>query len=66
MTGPSDHLGWAKRPRSPLAIAWVRDLAKKARRFRAIWKVLIDTGIAHADGRARQLWTGTQWEAVNV
>jgi hypothetical protein len=49
-----------------MAIAWVRDLAKKDRRFRAIWKGLIEGGVAHANGRARQIWTGTQWEAVNV
>ncbi len=65
VNGPSDHLGWAKRPRSRMAIAWVRDLAKKDRRFRAIWKGLIEGGVAHANGRARQIWTGFQWEVVD-
>ncbi len=65
MRGPADPLGWAKRPRSRMAIAWVRDLSKKDKRFRAIWKILVDTGIAMADGTPQQCWTGVQWEAVD-
>jgi hypothetical protein len=64
MIGPSDPLGWAKQPRSPEAIAAVKELATKDRRFRAIWAVLVEDGVATAAGKALQTWNGRQWIRV--
>jgi hypothetical protein len=64
MIGPSDPLGWAKQPRSPEAIAAVKELAGKDRRFRAIWAALVEAGVATAAGKPLEVWNGRQWIKV--
>lgn len=64
MMGPSDALGWAKQPRSREAIAAVKELAGKDRRFRAIWEALVKAGVATPDGKPLEIWDGQQWIKV--
>lgn len=59
--GPSDHLGWAKKPKSREAIERIKDLSTRDRRFISIWRKLVDEGIATETGRPIVLWDGTQW-----
>ncbi len=64
MIGPADPIGWAKQPRSPAAIAAVKDLAGKDRRFRMIWAALVEAGVATPEGKPLETWDGKQWIKV--
>lgn len=64
MHGPKDPLGWAKRPRSALAVQRVQELARQDRRFPPIVERLVKSGVASAEGKLLQRWNGTEWEAV--
>lgn len=64
MIGPADVLGWAKKPRSREAIANVRELSSKDRRFRKIWQDLIEARVVTAEGQPLALWDGTKWVTI--
>jgi hypothetical protein len=61
MMGPADALAWAKRPQSREAIANIRELSRKDKRFMAIWEQLVADKIVTADGKPLALWDGKQW-----
>lgn len=61
MIGPSDVLGWAKKPRSRDAIANVKELSGKDRRFRKIWQDLVEARVVTPDGQPLALWDGFKW-----
>lgn len=61
MMGPSDALGWAKQPKSRVAIEAIFDLARRDRRFQAIRDEHIKAGVASETGRPLQVWDGTRW-----
>ncbi|MCM8595136.1 hypothetical protein [Accumulibacter sp.] len=61
MAGPSDPLGWARQPRSQLALDSAFKLAERNRELRAIVKALVGQGISTADGKLLRQWDGTQW-----
>lgn len=64
-TGPKDPLGWARKPRSAVAIATVQELSTRDRRFRAIWARLLEIGVVTEKGLPLQIWSGTEWQAVS-
>lgn len=64
MNGPADPIGWAKHPRSREAIAVVKELATRDRRFAAIWAVYLTDGIVSEAGNPLQIWNGQRWADV--
>lgn len=64
MIGPKDFLGWAKRPRSRIALEAVRSLSSRDRCFRAIWDTLVERGVVSEQGVLQKIWSGTQWQPV--
>lgn len=61
MIGPSDHLGWAKKPRSQTAVQMVHAARHGDRRLRVIWNFLVETGVATESGQAIKLWRDHAW-----
>jgi hypothetical protein len=64
MMGPADALGWAKKPRSREAIANVRELSSKDRRFHKIWQDLVEARVVTPEGKPLVLWDGLKWVAI--
>jgi hypothetical protein len=64
MIGPADVLRWAKKPRSREAIANVRELSSKDRRFRKIWQDIIEARVVTPEGQPLALWDGTKWVTI--
>ncbi len=64
MHGPKDPLGWAKLPRSAVAIKAIFEIARRDRRFQAIRDEHIANGVASKTGRPLQVWDGLKWVAA--
>lgn len=61
MIGPSDHLAWAKKPRSHTAVQQLYAARKGDRRLRAIWDFLVQSGVVSEHGQAIKLWRDNAW-----
>lgn len=61
MKGPSDPLGWARKPASDLALKRVFEAGRQDRRFVDIKAKLIKDGIATESGKLLFRWQNNAW-----
>ena len=60
----SDPCGWARYPRSALALKCAREVAERDPEFRAIVNKHVEDGVCTAEGRLLKRWDGQRWVAA--
>lgn len=61
MSREKDHLAWARRPASQVAMDLVISGSKRDSRLRRIWNELVESGVCTAEGKLLKKHVDDQW-----